>query len=122
MIKIVIPKIPPSDNRFKGRENVWEYREQKKAWKEMVALLCRKHKATLDRAEVKITYFFPTRHRRDPDNYSGKFILDGLTEAGILKDDSFGCIDLVLRGDYDKDDPRTEIEITDKSLEKEKKR
>lgn len=113
MIKIVIPEIPPSDNRFKGRENVWEYREQKKAWKEMVALLCRKHKATLDRAEVRITYYFPTRHRRDPDNYSGKFILDGIVEAGIIKDDSFDCIKLVLVGAYDKSDPRTEVEITE---------
>lgn len=113
MIKIVIPEILPSDNRFKGRRNVWEYRQEKKRWLEMVCWLCKKHKAALDRAEVRITYYFPTRHRRDPDNYSGKFILDGLTEAGVIKDDSFECIKLVLVGDYDKADPRTEVEITE---------
>lgn len=110
-MKITIPEIPPSDNKFKGRQNVWEYREQKKRWKEMVFWLCKKHKESFEKAEVKITYFFPTRRRRDPDNYSGKFILDGLTEAGIIKDDSFSCIRLVLVGDYDKANPRTEVEI-----------
>lgn len=81
--------------------------------------MCVMHKATLDRAEVKITYFFPTRHRRDQDNYSGKFILDGLTEAGVIKDNSFDCIKLVLVGDYDKADPRTEVEITEMEGENE---
>lgn len=55
--------------------------------------------------------FFPTRGRRDPDNYSGKFILDGLVQAGIIKDDSFECINLRLKASYDKDNPRTEIEV-----------
>ena len=62
---------------------------------------------------MTITYFFPTRGRRDPDNYSGKFILDGLVQAGILRDDSFRCIDLRLRGDWDKQSPRTEIEVSE---------
>ena len=39
-------------------------------------------------------------------------ILDGLTESGIIKDDSFFCINLELRGSYDKQNPRTEIHIT----------
>ena len=38
-------------------------------------------------------------------------ILDGLVKAGILKDDSFDCINLLLQGRYDKNNPRTEIKI-----------
>jgi len=38
-------------------------------------------------------------------------ILDGLTAAGIIADDSFGNITLELRGEYDRENPRTEIEI-----------
>ena len=49
--------------------------------------------------------------RHDPDNYSGKFILDGLREAGIIEDDSFSNIELQLCGSYDKENPRTEIEV-----------
>ena len=110
---ITVEKIPPSDNKFKGRNNVWEYRVEKAKWLDMVLWLC-KGKAPekpFKKATVTITYFFPTKGRRDPDNYSGKFILDGLVQAGILQDDSFKCIDLRLRGNYDRQKPRTEIEI-----------
>lgn len=55
--------------------------------------------------------FFRTRQRHDPDNYNGKFILDGLREAGIIEDDSFKNVELQLCGSYDKENPRTEIEV-----------
>lgn len=110
---IVVNQIPPSDNKFKGRRNVWEYRTAKKEWLDMLLWLCKGKvpQKPFERAVVTITYFFPTRGRRDPDNYSGKFILDGLVQAGIIQDDSFRCIDLRLRGDCDREKPRTEIEI-----------
>lgn len=38
-------------------------------------------------------------------------ILDGLVRSGILLDDSFSCIELVLLGGYDKENPRTEITV-----------
>ena len=111
-MRFVIPEIPPSQNRYAGRQNVWEYRNEKQRWKGLVTLFCRpKPKAPLGRAIVRITYFFPDRRRRDPDNYCGKMILDGLTDAGVIQDDSFDCIQLILRGEYDSDNPRTEIEV-----------
>lgn len=112
--KITIPQIPPSLNKFAGRNNVWAYRKAKEEWKQSVCLLarCIKH-TTYEKAIVTITYYFPTKARHDPDNYAGKVILDGLTEAGIIADDSFACIELRLRGDYDKVNPRTEIEIVE---------
>lgn len=115
-MKYIIDAIPPSNNKFKGRQNHWEYRSLKKQWETLVRLKCRPTpKAPLENVIVKITYYFPTKTRHDPDNYNGVFILDGLVKAGILKDDSFSCITLHLDGKHDKNNPRTEIEITERS-------
>lgn len=65
----------------------------------------------LERAIVNITYYFKDKRRRDPDNYSGKMLLDPLVKEGILIDDSFDVVTLVLDGKVDKQNPRTEIEI-----------
>ena len=114
-MKYTINAIPPSNNKFKGRQNHWEYRETKKQWEQLIFLMCRpKPKKPLKNVSVKITYFFPTKIRHDPDNYNGVFILDGLVKAGVLEDDSFSCITLLLDGKHDKENPRTEIEITER--------
>lgn len=98
-----LPDIPPSNNRFIGRENRWEYREIKKRWAALIAAMCRpKPSEPLKKARITLEYHFADKRRRDPDNYSGKMILDGLTAAGIIADDSFFCIDLRLRAVYDK--------------------
>lgn len=115
-IKLVVSQIPPSNNKFLGRESqkyqAFEYQRLKKEWAWLIRSAVKdKPKKPLQKAEVKIIYYFKTHHRRDPDNYSGKFILDGLTSAGIIKDDSFENIDLVLRGRVDKENPRTEIYV-----------
>lgn len=110
---ITIPAIPPSLNRFAGRQNNREYQRLKREWKDLVYCHCMpRPKKPLEKAVVTLTYYFPTRARRDPDNYSGKLILDGLTAAGVIVDDSFDRIELRLRGDYDKAAPRVEIEVT----------
>ena len=112
-MKYIINSIPPSNNKFKGRQNHWEYRNLKKQWEEMIWLLCRPVPTSpLEKVNVTITYFFPDKRRRDPDNFNGVFILDGLVKAKIIKDDNFDCITLHLKGEYDKNNPRTEIEIT----------
>ena len=113
MIKIIIPEIPKSLNRFAGRKNVHEYRSEKERWKQLVFVLSAKHrpKKPIENAIVRIIYLFPDCRRRDPDNYSGKMIMDGLTYAGIIKDDDFSHIQLELSGSVDRQNPRTEIEI-----------
>lgn len=111
-MKYTIPEIPPSNNRFIGRMNRWEYQKQKKYWANLIAAICRpKPRTPLEKAVVKLCYYFPDKRRRDPDNYSGKMILDGLVAEGIIKDDSFTNIDLLLSGKYDRLLPRTEITI-----------
>ena len=112
-MKYIIPEVPPSNNRYIGRENRWEYQAEKKRWAQLIGYLCTpKPEKPLKRATVILCYHFRDNRRRDPDNYSGKMILDGLVHAGILKDDSFSCIDLVLRqGKANPKNPVTEIEV-----------
>lgn len=71
-----------------------------------------KTKETFEKAKVTITYWFKDNRRRDPDNYCGKLIMDGLTKAGVIVDDDFDHVTLMVRkGGVDKKNPRTEIEV-----------
>lgn len=112
-MKIVIPEIPPSLNRYAGRKNVHEYRREKDLWRDRVAWLAKviRPEKPFEQATVRITYFFPDSRRRDPDNYAGKMILDGLTAAGVIADDDFFHIKLEIRGAVDRKNPRTEVEV-----------
>lgn len=82
-IKLVFVGVPPSMNQFNGRTNVQVYRAVKADWTDRVTwqARARRPKRPFERAEVLIEYQFQNNRRRDPDNYSGKFILDGLTRA-----------------------------------------
>lgn len=115
---IVIPEIPPSNNKYMGRgskfEHTVQYQAEKQNWQYMIGWLVKEAKwksEPIVKAVVEITYYFKDKIRRDPDNYSGKFILDGLVKAEVLIDDSFSNIQLVLKGEYDKKNPRTEVHV-----------
>lgn len=110
-MKIIVNDIPSSLNKFMGRRNEWSYRAEKKHWTELISSLSKAPEKPFEKAKVTITYYFGSKRRHDPDNYCGKVIMDGLVAARVIKDDSFECIDLVLKGSYDKDNPRTEIEV-----------
>lgn len=103
--KYSIPEVPSSLNEFLGRDNKWEYRQQKCIWEQLVAACCRpKPKKPIEKAIVTLVFHFRTRQRHDPDNYTGgsKPLMDGLVRAGIIKDDSFDCIELrAKQGDVD---------------------
>lgn len=120
-MKIVLRGIPPSLNTTAGRRNEWQYRQDKRVWTDAVIWAC---KAAKDRPEkpwehanVVITYYFPTRSRHDADNYAGKYLLDGLTRAGVIVDDDLKHITTTIRGGYDRERPRTEIEVSEVSGE-----
>lgn len=114
-MKITINDIPPSNNEFIGNSrNFNVYRKQKERWHWLIkAAIKKKPKKPYDKARVRLTYFFPDKRRRDPDNYSGKMLLDPLVREKIITDDSFRHISLEICGEHDKDRPRTEIEITE---------
>lgn len=112
-MKIVINDIPPSNNQYMGNShNFNEYRREKERWHWLIkSALTAKPKKPIEKAIVNITYYFKDKRRRDPDNYSGKMLLDPLVREGVLIDDSFKVVTLVLSASYDKNNPRTEIEI-----------
>lgn len=112
---LTVADTPPSNNLFLGNSHNFNvYRREKERWQWKIKMAIGKNntlKAPLERAEVCITYFFPDKRRRDPDNYSGKFILDALVREGVLVDDSFDNIRLSLAAELDRDFPRTEIRL-----------
>lgn len=114
-IKITLKGVPPSLNRFAGRENVWEYRDAKNAWTSLVCWAIKaqgcKISKPFERARVVITYYFPDNRRHDADNYCGKLLLDGLTHGGLIVDDDFKHISLTVDGEVDRENPRTEIVV-----------
>lgn len=118
-MRIVLKGVPPSLNKFAGRENSWEYRKTKSYWTQLVWATCRASKERpsepLARADVEIMYYFPTRTRHDADNYCGKFLLDGLTKAKVIVDDSMDHIRLHIGGDVDRKEPRTVITIKEET-------
>lgn len=66
----------------------------------------------LDKFEMLFTTYMPTKRRYDPDNSVPKFILDGFTESGFIQDDDGTHLtELRLATRYDKEYPRTEIEV-----------
>lgn len=112
-IQYILDDIPPSNNKFIGQNKRWEYQTAKKEWAQIIlaAVWNNRPKQPLEKSEVTLTYTFPDKRRRDPDNYSGKFILDGLVRAGVLKDDSFDNIRLILNAKYEKGKKRTTITV-----------
>lgn len=113
-MKITVKAIPPSNNQYLGNSHShFEYQREKTEWHWRIkAAIHQRPDKPLANAIVKITYFFKDNRRRDPDNYSGKFILDALVKEKIIADDSFDVIDLILqKGGCDKSNPRTEIEV-----------
>lgn len=118
---LVIPEIPSSMNKFLNNNRSRHiYQKEKKYWAELIkyAALEKKwqHKPPIKKATVGIIYYFRTKTKHDPDNYSGKFLLDGLKQAGIIEDDSFGHVELVLRGEVDRENPRTEIRVREVTM------
>lgn len=112
-MKIVVNDIPPSNNKFLGRSVppvVYQTLKREWHWKIKEAI-SKRPKEPFKKAVIRIIYYFKDSRRRDPDNYSGKFILDALVSEKVIADDSFNVISLWLYGDMDKDNPRTEIEV-----------
>lgn len=66
----------------------------------------------LDKFEMTFTTYMPTKRRIDPDNTVPKFMLDGFSESGfITDDDGLHLKALTLKTGYDKNNPRTEIDV-----------
>ena len=66
----------------------------------------------LENFDIVITVYFERRQRHDADNQVPKFLLDAFTASGFIADDDDSHLrSLTLKTGYDKQNPRTEIEI-----------
>jgi hypothetical protein len=112
--KIPIEKpIPPSLNKWIVMPR-FQANNEKQKWKEFMIWLVNENNLNdkkLKNCIITYAYYFPTKHRHDSDNYSGKFINDGLVEGNLLEDDDFEHVEMRYKGFYDKNNPRTEIII-----------
>ena len=71
----------------------------------------------LEKFAMIFTVYMPSKRRIDCDNIVPKFILDGFSESGfIIDDDGLHLLSLTLRTGYDKENPRTEIEIINRDI------
>jgi len=112
-IKLTIPVLHPSLNNWMN----WHWAKIKKTKDDfdgeiVLSLLteysCVRIEPLMKRAKVRIKYYFNDKRQRDKDNYTPKFIMDGL-KGRIIKDDSAQKIDLDWSILYDKNKARTEI-------------
>lgn len=114
-------KKAPIEHTYHPSINTWcilpriQMNALKQKWKDFVKFWIKLEKLEnrqLDNFDIVLTVYFNTKRRHDVDNQVPKFILDGLTEAGfIVDDDEKHLHSLTLKTGYDKDNPRTEIEV-----------
>lgn len=115
-IRITVADIPPSNNQYLGNSHShWGYAKTKKKWDGLIgaALAGKAPSSPIQKAFVEIHYFFPDRRRRDPDNYSGKMILDALVSHGVIEDDSFWNITLAVTAECSPGVRATEVTVTE---------
>lgn len=93
----------------------------KQRWKDFIIWLIEDQGYSnlhIEKCEMKFTIYYKTNRRHDIDNGCPKFILDGLSESGfIIDDDSKHVTSLTMECYVDKENPRTDIEITINKLE-----
>lgn len=111
-LKITIFRIHPSLNRWTN----WHYTKKhqvKKDWEDEICLLLIKYKKLqLEKAKVRIIYYTPN-YQSDRDNYTPKFIMDGLVKSGLLADDNRNIVKPTWDfGFATTENQRTEITIT----------
>jgi crossover junction endodeoxyribonuclease RusA len=96
-------------NRFKRQraKNQWE---SDVGWEAKTQKVI--PKLPLQKCKVTLLYHFPDKKGRDPDNYNGKWTLDGMRKIGILANDTFNHVDLkAAQGEPDRKNPHMEVII-----------
>ena len=106
--------IPPSLNAWMVMRR-FQMNHQKQVWKEFGEWLVGFYGLTnkkIDKCKITIEYFFDSKRRHDSDNYTPKNLFDSFTVSGLLIDDDFNHVEsLTIKGNYSKENPRTEITL-----------
>ena len=91
-LTVIIYDIAPSLNDWHGMH--WAAKAKvKKQWESLLIVLLRGCKR-IERPVVRITYYPGIERSRDKDNYTPKFIMDGLKKSGVILDDNVKVVDL----------------------------
>lgn len=114
-------KKPPIEHPYHPSINRWfimqrpQMNDLKQKWKNFIIWLIQDlgyQNMQIDYFDMEYIVYMPSKRRSDPDNITPKFIDDGLVESGfIVDDDGRHMRSLMLRTDYDKENPRAEIFI-----------
>lgn len=115
-MKIVIPGELPDLNMIidESKKHWTKYRDMKQVETEKVAWIAKKL-PKMGKIDLKITWYCKDK-RKDKDNIlvGIKFILDGLVEAGIIKNDGWKEVgDITPKFEIDKHNPRIEVLISE---------
>lgn len=121
MIKLTVWDIPSSNNASQGqggKKAAFAYQTEKKMWAAYYQALrsrmrqqLKDQQLPLQEATVITVYNFKSKARRDPDNYSGKMIHDGLAAAGFIEDDSFKQLDILPLATFGNEKQSTDVYI-----------
>jgi hypothetical protein len=113
MIKFTLLSLPPSLNEWQNLHPMKKARLKKQVEHDVYyASFNQRPPEPFERARVRIKIFFPTIRRRDNLNYPCKELIDSLITAKLIRDDNekaIGRPEVLL--EYDKQNPRCEVEI-----------
>lgn len=116
ILKITLP-IPPRDLSPNSRAHWRKKAADTKAYKETAYLVTREkfseefREANWSDAELVMTFYFKTKHRRDRDNCIAwmKAGIDGIAKGMEIDDAGFHYHSPAI--EHDKENPRVEIEV-----------
>ncbi len=112
--RMIEKPIPPSLNAWMVMPR-FKMNVQKQAWKDFGVWLVRYYgleNKKIEKCKIEIEYFFEDKRKHDADNYTPKFLFDSFTYMGLITDDDFNHVEsLTIRGNYCKENPRTEFKF-----------
>lgn len=118
-IKLVIPKLThPSLNEW-TKLKWYAKRDLKEEWDFEIMTALRKETSRavlvslIKKASITIKYYFSSDRKRDRDNYSPKFLQDGLV-GRVIQDDNDKLVKVEWELRVDRDNPRTEIIVEER--------
>jgi hypothetical protein len=96
--RMTLPYVPPSKNQIDAWPVQWKSSAKKK-WSRDMQMHCTELQIPkgLHRVGLAATLVFPTKTRRDPQNYAQTlwhWVPDALVRCGVLLDDHAGCIEI----------------------------
>lgn len=117
-------KKKPIDTPIQPSLNVWTVKQRlsmnnlKQNWKEYTEWLVKNQgykDLQIEHCEIACEIYMPTLRRADTDNFTPKFVMDGLVSSGMLIDDDYKhCNPLRITLGYDKNNPTMIIKVLEK--------